>query len=84
MPRNASALWNLGAKEIHVLFHDGRLSKSHLYDSGFDSLAEEWLPKGFNSILAAQAVFPLVAQFEMAGNPKENEKWKNVLSDSGN
>ena len=73
IPRNASALWNLGAKEIHVLFHDGRLSKSHLYDSGFDSLAEEWLPKGFNSILAAQAVFPLVAQFEMAGNPKENE-----------
>lgn len=73
IPRNAPALWNLGAREIDVLFHDGRLTKSHLYKSGFDSPAEEWLPEGFNSILAAQAVFPLVAQFEMAGNPKENE-----------
>ena len=25
------------------------------------------------TLLAAQAIFPLVAQFEMAGNPKENE-----------
>ena len=73
IPRNASSLWNLSAKEIRVLFHDGRLSVSDAYDNGFDSPAEEWLPTGFNSILAAQAVFPLVAQFEMAGNPKENE-----------
>lgn len=73
IPRNASALWNLGAKEIRVLFHDGRISHSNAYESGFDSPAEEWLPSGFNSLLAAQALFPLVAQFEMAGNPKENE-----------
>ena len=73
IPRNSPGLWNLGAKEIDVLFHDGRLSISDAYENGFDSPAEEWLPKGFNSILAAQAVFPLVAQFEMAGNPKENE-----------
>jgi len=55
------------------MFHDGRLSVSDEFESGFNSPAEEWLPSGFNSILAAQAVFPLVAQFEMAGNPKENE-----------
>ncbi|WP_334312305.1 cytochrome-c peroxidase [Cognatishimia sp. SS12] len=73
IPRNAPALWNLGAKEIHTLFHDGRLSISDDYQNGFNSPAEEWLPKGFNSILAAQAVFPLVAQFEMAGNPGENQ-----------
>lgn len=73
IPRNAPALWNLGAKSIHTMFHDGRLSISDRYESGFDSPAEEWLPKGFNSLLAAQAVFPLVAQFEMAGNPKENQ-----------
>ncbi|MEW7006265.1 cytochrome-c peroxidase [Lentilitoribacter sp. EG35] len=73
IPRNAPALWNLGAKSIHTMFHDGRLSISERYENGFDSPAEEWLPKGFNSLLAAQAVFPLVAQFEMAGNPKENE-----------
>lgn len=73
IPRNAPALWNLGAREIHTLFHDGRLSRDDSYGNGFNSPAEEWLPTGFNSILAAQAVFPLVAQFEMAGNPKENE-----------
>ena len=73
IPRNASALWNLGARDIHTMFHDGRLMTSDRYGNGFDSPAEEWLPIGFNSILAAQAVFPLVAQFEMSGNPSENE-----------
>lgn len=73
IPRNAPALWNLGAKDIDILFHDGRLSVSEAYENGFDSPAEEWLPLGLETILAAQAIFPLVAQFEMAGNPKENE-----------
>ncbi len=73
IPRNASALWNLGARDLHVLFHDGRLSTSPLYGNGFNSPAEEWLPAGLNSLLAAQALFPLTAQFEMAGNPGENE-----------
>jgi cytochrome c peroxidase len=73
IPRNSPALWNLGAREVEVLFHDGRLSVSDLYGNGFNSPAEEWLPQGFDTILSAQAVFPLVAQFEMAGNPRENE-----------
>jgi cytochrome c peroxidase len=73
IPRNAPGLWNLGAREVHTLFHDGRLSRGDTFGNGFNSPAEEWLPDGFNSILAVQAVFPLVAQFEMAGNPKENE-----------
>lgn len=73
IPRNSPALWNLGAKEISVLFHDGRLGFSDDYGNGFNSPAEEWLPTGLDGILAAQALFPLTAQFEMAGNPKENE-----------
>ncbi|MCJ8309968.1 MAG: methylamine utilization protein MauG [Hyphomicrobiales bacterium] len=73
IPRNASALWNLGAKEITTLFHDGRLSFSDVYDNGFDSPAEEWLPSGLTTILAVQALFPMTSQFEMAGNPKENQ-----------
>ena len=73
IPRNASALWNLGARDLHTLFHDGRLSRSDIYGNGFNSPAQEWLPDGLNSLLAAQALFPLVAQFEMAGNPGENE-----------
>jgi cytochrome c peroxidase len=73
IPRNAPGLWNLGARDLTVLFHDGRLSVSDDFGNGFNSPAEEWLPTGFNSLLAAQAVFPLVAQFEMAGNTGENE-----------
>ncbi|MGR3485889.1 MAG: cytochrome-c peroxidase [Paracoccaceae bacterium] len=73
VPRNAPALWNLGHRDVEVLFHDGRLSVSDLYANGFDSPAEEWLPDGLTSILAAQALFPLSAQFEMAGNVGEND-----------
>ena len=31
IPRNAPGLWNLGAKEIHTLMHDGRISISNIY-----------------------------------------------------
>lgn len=73
IPRNAPPLWNLGAKDLRILFHDGRLSISDEFGNGFNSPAEEWLPQGLDSLLAAQAIFPLVAQFEMAGNPGENQ-----------
>ena len=73
IPRNSSSLWNLGHESIKVVFHDGRLEISDIYENGFNSPAQEWLPDGLDTIIAAQALFPLVAQFEMAGNPKENE-----------
>lgn len=73
IPRNAPALWNLGARELKVLFHDGRLEVSDIYGNGFNSPAQEWLPEGLESILAAQALFPLTARFEMSGDPEENE-----------
>lgn len=73
IPRNAPALWNLGHRDIRVLFHDGRLSVSDLYGNGFNSPAEEWLPQGLQTILAAQALFPLTAEHEMAGNVGEND-----------
>jgi cytochrome c peroxidase len=55
-----------------VVFHDGRLEISDIYQNGFNSPAEEWLPAGLDSVISAQAIFRLVAQFEMAGNPREN------------
>lgn len=73
VPRNAPGLWNLGHNDVDVLFHDGRLEVSDIYGNGFNSPAEEWLPEGLTNIVAAQALFPLTAQFEMAGNPRENE-----------
>jgi cytochrome c peroxidase len=73
IPRNAPALWNLGHQSVRILFHDGRLEISDQFGNGFDSPAEEWLPQGLDNIVAAQALFPLTAQFEMAGNVGENE-----------
>lgn len=73
IPRNAPALWNLGAREISVMFHDGRISRSDIYDNGFSTPAQEWLPSGLSGLLAAQALFPVTSQFEMAGDPGENE-----------
>ncbi|MHA3976803.1 cytochrome-c peroxidase [Halovulum sp. GXIMD14794] len=79
IPRNAPPLWNLGAKQVRVLFHDGRLEPSDLYDNDFNSPAEEFLPKGLNGILAAQSLIPLTARFEMAGDPEENPVVRAVL-----
>ena len=73
IPRNAPALWNLGHRSVRLLFHDGRLSVSDLYGNGFDSPAEEWLPTGLDSLLAAQALLPLTSLAEMAGRAEENE-----------
>ena len=73
VPRNASALWNLGSKQFSILFHDGRLSNHNTFGNNFNTPAEEWLPYGLGSPLSAQAIFPMVAQFEMAGNSGENE-----------
>ena len=73
VPRNALALWNLGHRDFTALLWDGRVSEDANDPAGFDTPAEDWLPKGLNSVLAAQALWPLSAQFEMAGNTGENE-----------
>lgn len=73
VPRNSPALFNLGHRDIRLLFHDGRLSISDLYGNGFNSPAEEYLPTGLNHIVAAQAAFPVTSETEMAGRPEENE-----------
>ena len=48
--RNAPGLWNLGAKQIDVLFHDGRITRSDIYENGFNTPAQERLPKGLKDI----------------------------------
>jgi cytochrome c peroxidase len=73
IPRNAPGLWNLGAREITVLMHDGRISADPIYGNGFNTPAQEWLPRGLGSVLAAQALFPMTSSIEMAGNVGENE-----------
>lgn len=72
IPRNAPALWNLGARDVHVLFHDGRLEIDQ------HNPAQRLTPQGpldymqLDSIVAAQALFPVLSQEEMAGRPGEN------------
>ena len=73
VPRNSLALWNLGAKEINTLLHDGSISISNIYGNEFNTPAQEWLPPNLDNILAVQALFPMTKQFEMAGNFGENE-----------
>ncbi len=74
VPRNAPALFNLGAKEFIRVFHDGRVETDPdgLYEGGFVTPARWRLPKGLDNVLAAQAMFPVGASVEMAGQKGEN------------
>ncbi len=72
VPRNAPPLFNLGAQEVRQLFHDGRLFFDANEPSGFRSPAGETMPEGLETITAAQAMFPVTAETEMAGDLEEN------------
>jgi cytochrome c peroxidase len=72
VPRNAPPLFNLGALEVTVMFHDGRVEVDASAPSGFRSPAGDDLPPGLDSALAAQAMFPVTSGTEMAGQPGEN------------
>ncbi len=74
VPRNSQPLFNLGAREYTRMFHDGRVevdAGGH-YASGFISPAKWKLPGGLDSVLAAQAMFPVTSPDEMAGQKGEN------------
>ena len=72
VPRNAPALFNLGAREFTTLFHDGRIEPDPGYPSGLATPAGQQLPDGLENALAAQAMFPVTSGTEMAGQPGEN------------
>lgn len=73
IPRNAPALWNLGASAVTVVFHDGRVEQDPTNPAALLT------PQGpldywpLDSILAAQALFPVLSHAEMAGREGENE-----------
>ena len=74
VPRNAPALFNLGAKEFTRMFHDGRVEVDSMgyYEGGFITPAKWKLPTGLDNVLAAQAMFPVTSPTEMAGQKGEN------------
>lgn len=65
IPRNATPIYNLGYEEWSVLFWDGRVSLEA--DGAFHSPASDRLPDGLDSVLAAQAMFPVTSRDEMRG-----------------
>ncbi|EET49714.1 cytochrome-c peroxidase [Thalassobium sp. R2A62] len=73
IPRHAQALFNLGAKEFTVLFHDGRIEADPQRPSGLRTPMGEDMMQGFASILSAQTMFPVLSQDEMAGHYSEND-----------
>lgn len=70
--RNAPSLFNLGAAEFVSLFHDGRLEIDETRPSGIRSPLGDEMIEGFNSVLSAQAMFPVLSPDEMAGHYSEN------------
>jgi len=73
VPRNSPALFNLGAAEFTSLFHDGRLEADASRPSGIRSPLGEDMAEGFESVLSAQAMFPVLSGDEMAGHYSEND-----------
>jgi len=69
VPRNAQPIFNLGYKEWNSLFWDGRVATDPV--AGFDTPASDRLPSGLDSVLAAQAMFPVTSRDEMRGNRGE-------------
>lgn len=78
VPRNATALFNLGAREFTVLFHDGRIEADPTRPSGLRTPLEDEMVQGFDNILSAQTMFPVLSPDEMAGHYAENEISKAV------
>ena len=73
IPRNATALFNLGATQFTVLFHDGRIERDPTRKAGFRTPMEDDMVAGFSGILSAQTMFPVLSQDEMAGGFGEND-----------
>ncbi len=73
IPRNSPALFNLGARQFRSLFHDGRLELDANQPAGIRTPLDSEMVSGFNGVLSAQAMFPVLAADEMAGHYSENE-----------
>lgn len=73
IPRNAPALFNLGAHEFTVLFHDGRIEVDAARPGGLRTPLDADMVTGFASLLSAQTMFPVLSADEMAGHYSEND-----------
>ena len=70
-PRNTQDLWNRGHPSVRNMFWDGRVSEIEAPVSRFQTPMGDYLPDGIESVLAAQALFPLAGEEEMLGLPHD-------------
>ncbi len=68
-PRNTMDIWNRGHESVRNMFWDGRVSEIEAPVSRFQTPMMDYLPDGIESVLAAQALFPLAGDEEMLGLP---------------
>lgn len=73
IPRNSPALFNMGAHEMTVMFHDGRIEVDPSRPSGLRTPLEDEMVEGFANLLSAQTMFPVLSPDEMAGHYQEND-----------
>ena len=73
IPRNSPALFNMGAHEMTVMFHDGRIEADPTRPSGLRTPLEDEMVEGFANLLSAQTMFPVLSADEMAGHYEEND-----------
>lgn len=73
IPRNSPPLFNLGARQIHTLFHDGRIQSDEALPGGFRTPLSGDMESGFSGLLSAQTMFPVLSPDEMAGHYQEND-----------
>ncbi len=78
IPRNSPGLFNLGVKDLSVLFHDGRIEVDETRASGLRTPLEDEMVTGFANLLSAQTMFPVLSPDEMAGHYQENDVSKAV------
>ncbi len=65
IPRNAPEIFNRGSAAWRTMFWDGRVAAETYV---IDTPADELLPAGLDSALAAQAMFPPTSRDEMRGS----------------
>lgn len=70
IPRNAPDLFNRGDVAWRTMFWDSRVEDG---EGVFHTPAAADLPSGLDTLLAAQALFPVTSAHEMAGEPGTNE-----------
>lgn len=71
IPRNAPEIFGRGSAEFTSMFWDSRVENDG--HGGFHSPAQAALPAGLDSVLAAQAMFPVTSAAEMRGFPGDND-----------